>query len=72
MEKQIILKVRDYKKDKAIACGSWIPFGWKFVAIEILPDKVLNKDILNKLKGEEYIIVLFRRVNRFVIPKAIQ
>ncbi len=72
MEKQIILKVRDYKKDKAIACGSWLPRGWQFVAIEILPNKVLNKDILNKLKGEEYVIVLFRRVNRFVIPKTIQ
>jgi len=72
MSKPIVLKVRNYEKDRALACGSWLPKGWEYVAIETLPSKVLNKDIINKLKNEEYIIILVRRVNKFVIPKAIQ
>ena len=72
MKKPIVLKVRNYEKDRALACGSWIPKGWEYVAIETLPSRMLNKNVADKLKDEEYIIVLIRRVNKFVIPKAIQ
>jgi len=72
MKKPIVLKVRNYEKDRALACGSWIPKGWEYVAIETLPSRMLNKNVVDKLKDEEYIIVLIRRVNKFVIPKTIQ
>jgi len=72
MRKPIVLKVRNYEKDRALACGSWIPKGWEYVAIEILPSKMLSKDVADKLKSEEYVIVLIRRVNKFVVPKTIQ
>ena len=72
MDKPIVLKVRNYQKDRALAVGSWLPRNWEYVAVEVLPNKMLNKDIANKLKDEEYLIVLIRRVNKFVIPKTIQ
>jgi len=67
----ILIKVRRYRKDTAIAVGRLLPKDFDLVLIEKAPITALKKTYTKQLSESETVILVVRRVQQNAIPKEI-